>query len=382
MNAELLMAKISSRFPYFALRKLAKQYEAEYGSVVNIGGKAWAQLSDKRLPNYLAWALKRFRYSSVLLCCQVENKCLVLAWHKQDAICNQFIGFEHLPHLLGCFVDIDGFVPKVFYFFYQENGLTLLPDDWSDREEIGDWPQLTKSIPQLQQLMNTGKKPLTLVFAITASILLTVIIWPTGNNLEPEPIPPAETSIQEILAGSPGAVAPLLQLDGQIQRLLYQLPGWEVALVEYHQNSLRYRMIRNTGRLSELRRFADRLNTRVMVQGEEIWLQRLVALPPALDNSTELDKLPQLTQLEDHLNDSIQILIPASGIQFQAVEHKAEWGVRRAQITLNGHFHEDLLTLSSLLDGLPVRLVDVSYRVTNNQLHGYVSIDIYGVHNG
>ncbi|EGN76318.1 hypothetical protein A28LD_0050 [Idiomarina sp. A28L] len=382
MSFNVLLAKVSNRFAWFELAKLANQYEAQFGGVVRLGGSKWAQLSDRPMPNYFDWALKRFCYPAVLVCCEIEGKFLVLAWNQEAAICQQMVSLEQLPNLIECLVKLEKFSPKVFYFTKEPSAFDLLQTHWPISEEIDSWPTLSHEIPKFRQISNPVKKLLIAGFAVSFSVLIGLYAWPDNVEQEQWVDSREDAGIDFILSKSPGAVAPLLQLDAQLQRLLYQVPGWEVTLVEYRQGLLQYRMQRSSGRIGELRQFAEKLNTIVRVQGDDIWLQRSVALPPALEHLTTVSELQPLIHLEDHLNDTIRVRIPQSRPQFQGLETQHEWGVRRAQIMFDGHFHEDLITLSTLLDGLPIRLVDVNYRVMNNQLYGYVSIDIYGVHNG
>lgn len=382
MSLNVLLAKVPNRFPWFQLGKLANQYEAQYGCVVKLGRNTWAQLSDSAIPNYFGWAVKYFNCPEAIICCEIDRNFLVLAWNKDSAVCQQIVSLEQLPHLIECLAQLDNFSPKVFYYIEQFSALNLVKSYGLVHEEIADWQTLQQEIPQLRKVTNPLKKFVVAGFVMSLSLFMGWYAWPDNSQRELWVETAEHTGIDFILAKSPGAVAPLLQLDAQLQRLLYQVPGWEVTLVEYRQGLLQYRMQRSGGQIAELRQFAEKLNTTVRVQGEDIWLQRAVELPPALERLATVSELQPLIHLEDHLNDSIRVRIPQSRPQFQALEIQHEWGIRRAQIMFDGHFHEDLITLSTLLDGLPIRLVDVNYRVMNNQLYGYVSIDIYGVHNG
>ncbi|RUO21137.1 hypothetical protein CWE08_05970 [Aliidiomarina iranensis] len=384
MSNIIYMAKISNRFPPLALRKLAITHSAEYGSVLKIGGQNWVQLTDSSEPNYMSWALAYFRYSSVLLICQLDSSYLVIAWDQQEAVCNQRVNYEELPKLVACIKNIEGYDPKVFYFIYDQAFLTSLKNEWPDAEQLTDWPDLLKTIPELKLIRSQFKQPLSWGLVSAVCFVLVFLLWPNEPQLEHAPIAPEapRANLITLLAETPGAVAPLLELDAQFQALLFQLPGWQVAAMEYKQGVLRYRLLRTTGHLSELRRFSERFHTQLLVQGNDVWLQRNVTLPPALTQLSESTQLQPLIHLEDHLNDSIRTLLPGGEPEFQVLNVNDTWGIRRAQVRFEGYFQEDLLTLSGLIDGLPIRLIDVNYRVRDHQLYGYLSIDIYGEHNG
>ncbi|MFU8785024.1 hypothetical protein [Aliidiomarina sp.] len=380
MSYQVLLTPIRQRFAPFALMRLGRCHTASYGKVIDFNGSKWAQLADARVPDFFTWAQRTFATAQLLLCFEFEQRFVVVGWNSAGPQCHQVLSWSELEPWLVTLNRISDFQPRVYYWSKTTALEKVVRKLWSDATEFVDWPKHMNNINVLPKITDRVHRMLQVTITLGLAVLL-LWFWPATTQVVDD-----ETDLQDKhhyyeLTDKPGAAAPLLKFDAYLQSLLSAVSGWHVQEVHYRQGVLRYGMHREGGQLSDLRHFAEQSGMQLMSSGEQTWLLRSVTLPAIVstDNGAQLsNSLPALEHLQDHLDDAIHLLVPRSKLNFQPPQKFSDWHTRVLAIGFEHSFTDDLLTLAEIIEGLPVRVLEMQYRVNKSQLHGFISIDVYG----
>jgi len=381
MSYQVLLTPIHQRFATFALVRLGKCHAASYGKVIEFNGSKWAQLADSRVPDFFTWAQRTFAAEQLLLCFEFEQRFVVVGWNSAGPQCHQVLNWSELEHWLATLAGIAQFQPRAYYWSKNTALGKWVCKFWPNATEFADWPKHMNNINVLPKITERIYRVAQIILALGVAILPLLWLWPdttkVANNETDLYVPHRYYELTD----KPGAAAPLLKFDAYWQSLLSAVSGWNVQEVQYREGVLRYGMHREGGQLSDLRQFAEQSGMQLISSGEQTWLLQSVTLPAIVsaDSGTEVsNSLPTLEHLQDHLDDAIHILVPRSKLSFQAPQKFSDWHTRVLVIGFEHSFIDDLLTLAEIIEGQPVRVLEMQYRVNKNQLHGFISIDVYG----
>ena len=379
MSYQVLLTPIQQRFADFALVRLAKRHAASHGKVIEFTGNKWAQLADARVPDFFTWAQRTFSAEQLLLCFEFEQRFVVVGWSNAGPQCHQLLNWSELEPWLAALSGITNFQPKVYYWSKTTALGKLASKFWPDATEFADWPKHMNNINRLPKITERFYRMVQIMLVLGVAALLLLWFWPEPTKVA-EDISDLQVKHRYYeLTEKPGAAAPLLKFDAYLQSLLSTVSGWQVQEVQYREGVLRYGMYREGGQLSDLRQFAEQSGMQLMSSGEQTWLLRSVTLPAILSVDTEIsNSLPALEHLQDHLDDAIHLLVPRSKLTFQPAQRFSDWHTRALAIGFEHSFIDDLLTLAEIVEGLPIRVLEMQYRVNRSQLHGFISIDVYG----
>lgn len=381
MSYQVLLTPIQQRFASFALLRLGRFHTASYGKVIDFNGSKWAQLADARVPDCFTWAQRTFSAEHLLLCFEFEQRFLVVGWSNAGPQCHQLLNWSELEPWLAALSGITNFQPKVYYWSKTTALGKLVSKFWPDATEFENWPKQMNNINALPKITERFTRIVQIVLILGVAALMLLWFWPGTTKLADDTSDLQVKNRYHELTGKPGAVAPLLKFDAYLQSLLSTVSGWQVQEVHYRDELLRYGMYREGGQLIDLRQFAEQSGMQLMSSGEQTWLLRSVKLPAILsfDTDTQIrNSLPELKQLQDHLDDAIHLLIPRSKLIFQPAEKFSDWHRKSLALGFEDSFLDDLLTLAEIVEGLPIRVQEMQYRVNSSQLQGFISIDVYG----
>lgn len=384
MSYQVLLTPLQPRFATFALLKLAKFHSASHGNVIMFAGKRWAQLADASVPDFFTWAQKTFTAGQLLLCFEYEQRFLVIAWSSAGPECHQVLTANELALWLKTLAGIDGFQPDVYFWSQQESIAELVCRNWADARKFSSWPKHAANCRKLPRIGGRIRHVAQASAWFIGVLLVSVWFLNKGAEVLENPAEQPVYGQYHELTSKAGALAPLLRMDAYLHTLLSTLSGWQVREVDYRDGVLRYSMHREGGQLSDLREFAKQVGLQLSSTGEQTWLFRSVVLPPIItvkNNSNDNNLLPPIEHLQDHLDDAIRLLMPESKLRFQAQQVVSSWRTKTLVIGFEYSFIDDLLTLAEIIDGLPVKALEMKYRVNQNELNGFVSIGIFGAKN-
>lgn len=176
-----------------------------------------------------------------------------------------------------------------------------------------------------------------------------------------------------------------LKEDFNLLLILRAIPGWELISVEHMTDIVSYNVrpvmgVQGANTITNLRNFARRHNLQVARVDNSYSLLYVPQNIPVY--RSDVNYIHNVEQVTDILIDSVRLWIPGA----QVIVHDDQpqgggrWRNRNIAITFSGHFREDFLTLSSIIEALelPIALNGGDYQVRDEQVSGQLNFSIIG----
>ncbi|MCC5854398.1 MAG: hypothetical protein JJU10_01800 [Idiomarina sp.] len=371
--------------PSRGLRKTVKSalpyFDDPFATLVQRDTQQWLVVTQGEGLDIPNWILNVLPFESVVCVLNYQQITLVMAWRPSQLDVLYAGPTEQCFQVIKSLQAESHEAPRVFTGGYIEERIMValtgwvgaVPERLPDLNQGPDTPMPLKPLRRIQSKSQRGYAALVLTCALFVS---GTLIWPSSApeiGSEPE-----KDGWLQMLQEQPANAIPILRFDYNMQLVMQELEGWQIRQVEYTPQGLRYQLSRDGGQIRELRELAQQHDFLVTGSGRELWLSRSF-VAPALYSDGLPNAFSPVATLTDWLDDNVRLWLPGSELTRQSPHIVDSWQEQRVSILLNHHFAPDLLTLSGLLDGLPVRLVQAAFRVDQQRVSGQLILDAIGV---